>query len=127
MKKLLLVAVVGLLAACGGDAGTEVQTYQSLIDAAKSDAPKLLSQIAKNVTVKFSPADFTATEVGDNYILMKHNQSQDPSKAEGLGITFLSSDKQKIEGKTEVLAKCTDNVVQSGMGVVIALRDCQLI
>ena len=51
MNKLLLVVVAGLLAACGGDAGKEVQTYQSLIDAAKSDAPKLSAQIAKNVEI----------------------------------------------------------------------------
>ena len=126
MKKLLLIVVVGMLTACGSDAGEEVQTYQSLIEAAKSDPVALSKQINNGVEMIVNPSLFTGEVINDNYILMKGEQDNNMQYASAFSLSFPKSDKVKINQSPEFVAVCKNNNLETGFGIYIDLNDCTI-
>ncbi len=126
MNKILTLVVIGLLSACGSDAGKEVQTYQSLIDAAKSDPVKLSKQTENGVTVKFNVAEFNRMEIADKLAFLKIEHPNDMANQTAVGINFPIIEKEKIGNKAEITAFCPNRNIQTGMGIVVALTDCTI-
>ena len=127
MNKIIIAAVCMLLTACGSDAGKEVQTYQSLIDAAQSDAVKLSKQTENGVTIKFNTAEFSKMKFSDDkFSYMRMEKQTDAFRATGMGINFPISEEKKIGSKSEVTAFCPQRDIQTGMGVSITLLNCTI-
>lgn len=126
MNKILTLMVIGLLSACGSDAGKEVQTYQSLIDAAKSDPVKLSKQTENGVTVKFNAAEFSRMEIADKLTFLKIEHPNDMANQTAVGINFSTTEKEKIGNSSEITAFCLNRDIQTGMGIVVALTNCAI-
>ena len=124
MNKILTLVVIGLLSACGSDAGKEVQTYQSLIDAAKSDPVKLSKQTENGVTIKFNVAEFSEMKFENQITYMKMEKPADPSGVVGIGINFPASEESKIGNQSELIAYCQNRKIETGVGVMVVLSSC---
>ena len=126
MNKVLTLIAIFLLSACGSDTGKEVQTYQSLIDAAKSDPVKLSKQTEKGVTIKFNVAEFNRMEIAEKLAFVKIEHPNDMANQTAVGINFPITEKEKIGSKSEITAFCPNRNIQTGMGIVVALTDCTM-